>query len=207
VAFARVASPHRLRSDLALLDGFAPNAKLLSLSSWRLADECPAIGSNSLPGLAANIIREHEGIQNASHVVLRAINLGKLLIEAKNHDGQYGKWATWLKENCKEMSERTAQRYMDLAIKEKELRAKLPWKKSENTIRHGVADLTLNEACGLIKEQGDNREPKSPHDKYVTAEGNLIEKLKALGSAVAIKEAADQTLRRLNAAVADLGKA
>ena len=79
------------------------------------------IGNNSLADLAGRIVFEHEAIQNAPYVVPRAIRLGKLLIEAKNHDGQYGKWATWLKENCKGMSMRTAQRYMDLADKEKEL--------------------------------------------------------------------------------------
>ena len=163
------------------------------------------IGSNSLPELAANIVREHEAIQNAPHVVVRAILLGKLLIEAKNHDGQYGKWGTWLEENCKEMSNRTAQRYMDLAIKEKELRAKLPWTKPENTIRHTVADLTLNEACGLIRPPS-TKKPKSAHDKYVVAEDALIEKLQLLTSPVAIKEAAEVTHKRLRAAVAHLAK-
>jgi hypothetical protein len=62
----------------------------------------PRIGSNSLPELASRIVREHEAIQNAPHVVVRAISLGKLLIEAKNNDGQYGKWSTWLKDNCRE---------------------------------------------------------------------------------------------------------
>jgi hypothetical protein len=52
------------------------------------------IGSNSLPELASRIIREHEEIQNAPYVVPRAIALGKLLIEAKNHDGQYGNPST-----------------------------------------------------------------------------------------------------------------
>src|SRR6516165_4881884 len=79
------------------------------------------IGSNSLPELASRIVFEHEAIQNAPYVVPRAIRLGKLLIEAKNHEGQYGKWSAWLKENCKEMTDRTAQRYMNLAVNERNL--------------------------------------------------------------------------------------
>jgi hypothetical protein len=160
------------------------------------------IGSNSLPELASRIVREHEAIQNAPHVVLRAIALGKLLIEAENHDGQYGKWATWLKENCKEMSDRTAQRYMDLALNQKQIEEILQ-QKSTSEKRHTVADLTLNEACRLIRPPGGGRQ-KKPYDKYVDAEDKLIEKLELLGSAVAISQAAEITLKRLKAAVAGL---
>jgi hypothetical protein len=99
------------------------------------------IGSNSLPELASRIVREHEAIQNAPHVVPRAIELGKLLIEAKNHEGQYGKWATWLKDNCKGMSDRTAQRYMNLAANQQKL-IEIQSKKSTPEKRHTVADLT-----------------------------------------------------------------
>jgi Protein of unknown function (DUF3102) len=159
------------------------------------------IGSNSLPELASRIVREHEAIQNAPHIVPRAITLGKLLIEAKNHDGQYGKWATWLKENCKQMSERTAQRYINLAVNQQTLE-EIQQKKSTGEIRHTVADLTLNEACRLISTGGGRQ--KSPHNKYVTAEDTLIERLAVLGSPEAIREAAEITQRRLRAAVADL---
>jgi hypothetical protein len=162
------------------------------------------IGSNSLPELADRIVREHEAIQNAPHVVPRAIALGKLLIEAKNHDGQYGKWATWLKENCKEMSERTAQRYMNLAVNQQKL-VEFQQKKSTGEKRHTVADLTLNEACRLIKPPGGGK-PRKPHDEYVAAEDKLIEKLELIGSAAAIRQAADVTQKRLKAAVADLAK-
>jgi hypothetical protein len=159
------------------------------------------IGSNSLPELASRIVREHEAIQNAPHVVVRAIALGKLLIEAKNHDGQYGKWATWLKENCKEMSDRTAQRYMDLALNQKQLEEKLR-EKSTTEKRHTVADLTLNEACRLLRPPGGRQ--RSLHDKYVAAEDKLIEHLELLGSAEAISQAAEITLKRLKAAVVGL---
>jgi hypothetical protein len=82
------------------------------------------IGSNSLPELARQIVETHEAIQNAPRTAYRAIMVGKLLIEAKNHEGQYGKWATWLKENCKGMLERQAQRYMQLASNEQKLQQK-----------------------------------------------------------------------------------
>jgi Protein of unknown function (DUF3102) len=160
------------------------------------------VGSNSLPELAGRIVREHEAIQNAPHVVPRAIALGNLLIEAKNHDGQYGKWATWLKENCKEMSDRTAQRYINLAVNQKKLE-EIQQNKSTSEIRHTVADLTLNEACRLISTPKEVTQ-KSPHNKYVAAEDRLIERLVLLGSPVAIREAAEITQRRLRAAVADL---
>jgi hypothetical protein len=55
------------------------------------SDPRPVLGATPLPELAARIVIEHEAIQNAPHVVPRAIRVGKLLIEAKNHEGQYRK--------------------------------------------------------------------------------------------------------------------
>jgi hypothetical protein len=153
------------------------------------------IGSNSLPELAAHIVREHESIQNAPYVVPRAIRLGKLLIEAKNHEGQYGKWATWLKDNCKEMTDRTAQRYMNLALNAGKLEEILR-QRSTAEKRHTMSDLTFNEACRLIVPP---REPKQPnrHNEYVAAEEKLLDKLALLGNPAAIKEAAEITIRHL----------
>jgi Protein of unknown function (DUF3102) len=162
------------------------------------------IGSNSLPELASRIVREHEAIQHAPHVVPRAIDLGKLLIEAKNHEGQYGKWATWLKDNCKGMSDRTAQRYMNLAANQQKL-VEAQTKKSTPEKRHTVADLTLNEACRLVAPE--RPKVKNLHNEYVTAEDKLIEKLEQLADPATIKQASELTLRRLRAAVADLAKA
>ena len=93
------------------------------------------IGSNSLPELARQIVEAHEAIQNAPKTAYRAIMVGKLLIQAKNHDGQYGKWTTWLKDNCKEMTDRTAQRYMKLAAKEDSSITSVPREKTKMEIR------------------------------------------------------------------------
>jgi hypothetical protein len=123
-------------------------------------------------------VHEHEAIQNAPFVVPRAIKLGNLLIEVKNHDGQYGKWATWLKENCKGMSNRTAQRSMNLADNEPRL-VEAQSKKSTAEKRHTVADLTLNEACRLIAPPR-NPKKRNYHNEYVAAEEELIEKLELL---------------------------
>jgi hypothetical protein len=162
------------------------------------------IGSNSLPELASRIVHLHDAIQNAPHVVPRAIELGKLLIEAKNHEGQYGKWATWLKDNCKGMSDRTAQRYMNLAANERKL-VEAQSKKSTAEKRHTVADLTVNEACRLVAPTFTPK-VKNLHNEYVTAEDKLIEKLEQLGDPATIRQASELTFRRLRAAVADLAK-
>jgi hypothetical protein len=94
------------------------------------------IGSNSLPELARQIVEAHEAIQNAPKTAYRAIMVGKLLIQAKNHDGQYGKWATWLKENCREMTDCTAQRYMKLAAKETSSKTSVPRQRTKMEIRN-----------------------------------------------------------------------
>jgi hypothetical protein len=133
--------------------------------------------------------------------------LGKLLIEAKNHDGQYGKWATWLKDNCKGMLERQAQRYMQLASNEQKLQQECAAKKDKhgNPKPSRVTDLSYREAYNLItREEREKKEkkremenPPNYHNEYVALEGELLEKLALLGNPAAIKEAAEITARLL----------
>ena len=136
--------------------------------------------------------------------------MGKLLIEAKNHDGQYGKWATWLKDNCKGMLERQAQRYMQLASNEQKLQQECAAKKDKhgNPKPSRVTDLSYREAYNLItREEREKKEkkremenPPNYHNEYVAAEEELIEKLELLNEkagAAAIKEAAEITIRLL----------
>jgi hypothetical protein len=168
------------------------------------------MGSNSLPDLARQIVEQHELIANAPKTAYRAIMLGKLLTEAKNHDGQYGKWATWLKENCRGMSERTAQRYMQLASAEDKLKSLCAAMKDKkgNPKPSRVTDLSYREAYDLItsddrEKKQKKREAENPpnyHNEYVAVEEELIEKLELLNEKVggaAIKEAAERTVRCL----------
>ncbi len=74
----------------------------------------PTEGSNSLADLAHGIKTEHEAVCHAlKRELAHAITAGNLLIEAKALI-PHGGWLPWLKEHCG-VSERSAQRYMDLA--------------------------------------------------------------------------------------------
>jgi Protein of unknown function (DUF3102) len=97
-------------------------------------------GSNRLPVLAAEIMREHAEARRAAQMsVEHAIKAGEALLEAKKALG-HGKWLPWLSDNCA-MSERTAQLYMRLAKR----KAKL-----EN---RDVADLTIRGAIKAITDE------------------------------------------------------
>jgi hypothetical protein len=169
------------------------------------------MGSNSLPDLARQIVEQHELIANAPKTAYRAIMLGKLLIEAKNHEGQYGKWATWLKDNCRGMLERQAQRFMQLASSEQKLQQECAAMKDKdgNPKPSRVTDLSYREAYNLITR--DEREKKkraaesepNHYNEYVALEGELLDKL-ALLPPGAIKEAAEITARHLRNTVAHL---
>jgi hypothetical protein len=64
--------------------------------------------------LAARIRVSHRAaVEGASSVVRHALEAGRLLIEAKAR-AAHGTWAAWLRDSC-ELSERTAQRYMQLS--------------------------------------------------------------------------------------------
>lgn len=69
--------------------------------------------------LAAKINDEFAAIKKAEidgdrSVVSRAIAFGAMLKQTKEQVG-HGKWINWLHDNCRQISERMAQRYMNLA--------------------------------------------------------------------------------------------
>ena len=72
---------------------------------------------------------------------------GAALNEAKAKVG-HGKWLAWLKENCPDISDRTAERYMKLAGG----KAKLEKKLQDPAKFDIMSDLTINEALRLIDE-------------------------------------------------------
>ena len=124
-----------------------------------------------------------------ANVVSRAIKAGELLKEAKAKL-PHGEWLSWLKKQC-ELSQRTAQRYMKLADDKPKL-DKMLLEKSAT-----VADLTLNQALGLLKP------PPNPSDLYDKAEAALIKKLQDL-SAEDGEAAIKGTIKKLKDAVAAL---
>src|SRR5262245_41412085 len=81
--------------------------------------------SEELSQLATKAKEAHSIVVNAPGIVLQhAINAGKALNEAKSKVG-HGKWLAWLEENCPDISERTAERYMKLAGGQAQLEKKL----------------------------------------------------------------------------------
>ena len=104
--------------------------------------------AEELSQLAAKARQAHGIVANSTKVVLQhAITAGNALNEAKSKVG-HGKWLAWLEENCPDISNRTAERYMKLA----EGQAKL-WKKLQDTDKFDtMSNLTINEALRLIDE-------------------------------------------------------
>lgn len=107
----------------------------------------------ALDDLASKIRSEHDAVQRAVETATgHAIRCGQLLTEAK--DGlAHGQWLPWLQEHC-EVSERTAQAYMRLALKH----GALDTEKAQR-----VADLPVREAMKAIAdERAGNLMPPSP---------------------------------------------
>ena len=150
--------------------------------------------SPSLTDLAARINTEFAAIQKADQdanktVVQRAITFGRTLSQAKEKVG-HGKWEKWLNDNCRDISARTAQRYMKLADSP-EIRAEL----GKNDT---VSVLSLRRALALANRK--LKEPR-PSEEYDKAENKLVEKLEALSPDTA-EAAATETAERLREAVA-----
>jgi Protein of unknown function (DUF3102) len=147
----------------------------------------------SLSDFAARINTEFAAIQKTDQdanksVVQRAITFGRTLSQAQEKVG-HGKWVKWLNDNCRDISVRTAQRYMKLADSP-EVRAEL----GKNDT---VSLLSLRKALALA-----NRKPKDPKpsDEYDRAESNLVKKLEALSPDTA-EAAATETVERLREAI------
>jgi hypothetical protein len=148
----------------------------------------------SLSDFAARINTEFAAIRKTDqdankNVVQRAITFGRTLSQAKEKVG-HGKWEKWLNDNCRDISVRSAQRYMKLADSP-EVRAAL----GKNDT---VSSLSLRAALALA-----NRKPKGdpkPSDEYDRAETKLVEKLEAL-SPDTVEAAATETVERLREAI------
>jgi hypothetical protein len=148
----------------------------------------------SLSDLADRINTEFAAIQKADQdanktVVQRAITFGRTLCQAKENVG-HGKWEKWLNDNCRDVSARTAQRYMKLADS--------PEVRTELGKNDTVSVLSLRAALALA-----NRKPKDPQpsDEYDRAENKLVEKLEALSPDTA-EAAVSETVERLRGAIA-----
>jgi hypothetical protein len=158
-----------------------------------------AVSSPSLSDLAAKINTEFAAIQKAEQdtnksAVQRAIILGRTLCQAKEKVG-HGKWEKWLTDNCRDISARTAQRYMKLADSP-EVRAAL----GKNDT---VSVLSLRKALALANPS--TKQPKPPSDEYDQVESKLVEKLEALSPDTA-EAAASTTVERLRDAVVRIKK-
>ena len=154
----------------------------------------PSPASPSLADFAARINTEFAAIQKADRdahktVVQRAITFGRTLCQAKEKIG-HGKWEKWLNDNCRNISARTAQRYMKLADS--------PEVRNALGKNDTVSVLSLRAALALANRI--KKDPK-PSEEYDRAESALVKKLEALSPDTA-EAAANDTFVRLNEAIA-----
>jgi Protein of unknown function (DUF3102) len=103
-----------------------------------------SIESKELTALAELIGKTFDQMRIAARTsVERAMEIGDLLITARDHPGmKHGMWESWLKKNCA-MSAGTARRYIELAEARSDIEAKL---KSAN-----LSVLTMGAAKALTK--------------------------------------------------------
>jgi hypothetical protein len=105
--------------------------------------------AKDLTGLAAAINMAHRQAGQALRASLEhALRVGELLIQAKAKVG-YGQWLDWLRENC-EVSERLAQKYMQVARDQERLRQAQRAMGVANP--PCMADLTFADAMDLAAE-------------------------------------------------------
>ena len=155
-----------------------------------MADTVQQMKSNADPlaDLATRIKSLHAQVLDAGkNVVRKAIEAGVALIEAKRQVG-HGNWLKWLKENC-ELSERTAEVYMECARNRQKLEA----------IIAAAANMTLAQALQAIKPKPDKNDD-GPMGKYNKARVALIKKLAELPPED-VEDAAQRTITELQEAV------
>jgi len=129
--------------------------------------------SSSLEELAIRIREEHTAAEQAAKAAKQAdknafdhaVEAGRTLIVAKDRLG-HGEWGGWLKKNC-EISERQAQRYMQIA-------------RGADQIRHTMSDLpcsSINQALKAVAKHNPERprklEPKEKLSSLAWSQASL----------------------------------
>ena len=120
-------------------------------------------GAPALPAVAERINAEHDQAHQAARSAIeRAIECGRLLIEAKASVG-HGDWLPWIEANLS-FGPRQARNYMRIARQSAEL---------EEANRQRDSDLTMREAVALLADnrQGDRDLAKAA---VLEAEGNQL---------------------------------
>jgi DUF3102 family protein len=165
--------------------------------------ETVSLDPNGLAALATKIRDYHKQVEEAAkNLVQKAMMAGSALTEAKRQVRQeagHGGWLPWLKKEC-QLSERTAQRYMELAKGKSKLEQKLREDKSVT-----MADLTISEALRLIRDDGGNTDETGDEGKYEKARATLIKKLRKLPTDD-IEEAVARTIAALQEIAAEFKK-
>lgn len=118
----------------------------------------PMDSREELVSLAVEIREEHEACEHDAHsAVERAINCGRMLIEAKEKAG-HGSWLPWLRDNFPAAAT-TAQNYMRLAGQENAQR---------------VAHLPLRDALAEIAEPRSSN-GSAPDDEAEEVDAEVVE--------------------------------
>src|SRR5262249_39349158 len=142
--------------------------------------------ADPLADLAARIKSLHAQVLDAGkNVVRKAIEAGVALIDAKRQVG-HGNWLRWVRDNC-ELSERTAEVYMECARNRQKLEA----------IIATAANMTLAQALREIKPTRGGRGDEGALGKYQKAQASLIKKLRG-SEPDDVEEAAQRTIAELN---------
>lgn len=127
-------------------------------------DKRPGVSGTEKTAVAslAKDINEAHATVLASHkkTLTAAMEAGRHLTDAKKLVG-HGKWLAWLKENCPQISERTARNYLTLHLN----RSQIEGIKSAN-----VADFNLCDAYRVIAELSRDAKVKEDAEETPTPE-------------------------------------
>jgi hypothetical protein len=113
------------------------------------------------------------------NIVRRAIAVGDMLLTVKEAVG-HGNWLPWLKTNCPNIEERTAQRWMGLAEKKEVLAERM---KSDT-----MSDLTLKRALDLCNEKERKKKNGSSTEKETITYAKVTDAKSALNAYTALEQ-------------------
>ena len=140
-----------------------------------------------LKKVADQIKEEDKKVQaGLQHSLKHALQAGKLLAESKKLVG-HGGWLAWFEESNFPFKERTAQRYMSVYQRWKELAAKVGSEANPTAL----TDLTFTEAIELLAEQKAKTKAKPK------TSGSTLAKTTCLANGTANAPQPDQTMHRI----------
>ena len=130
----------------------------------------PTVTQNTLTVLAKTANSEHAAGTESFHQSIEHFRQAGVALSNAKDQVDHGEWRAWLKKNCPEISERTAQRYMKLAQSKNDVPTSDFWKEVSGNSNRKKSKKSATKKSAARKTHRDADSPPSETPAFVLRE-------------------------------------